>query len=193
MTTIFGIKLNFKIIAFIVIIYLILMGHIFMGCTNIPIAWEGLTTIGKAVKKEAMTTIGINNKKTDVNNTTKLTNPHKKEGFQSAGNNSNEILIDAAPFVINNYTSVDTSKWTQPNLVVVPGQSINEGPQSILKRNESKLPLPNDELLLFANTQFKPECCPNTYSNGSGCACMNTNSYNYLITRGQNNTPYSEY
>jgi len=48
-------------------------------------------------------------------------------------------------------------------------------------------------LFMFANTEFKPECCPNTYSNSSGCACMDSNSYNYLITRGGNNVPYSEY
>lgn len=47
--------------------------------------------------------------------------------------------------------------------------------------------------LLFKNTAFKPECCPNTYSNSMGCACMNTKQYNYLIHRGGNNTPYSIY
>jgi len=26
-----------------------------------------------------------------------------------------------------------------------------------------------------------------------GCACMNSNTYNYLINRGGNNVPYSEY
>jgi hypothetical protein len=48
-------------------------------------------------------------------------------------------------------------------------------------------------LSMFANTPFKPECCPNAYSNSSGCACMTTNQYNYLISRGGNNVPYSEY
>jgi hypothetical protein len=47
--------------------------------------------------------------------------------------------------------------------------------------------------LLFKNTAFKPECCPNTYSSSMGCACMNTKQYNYLIHRGGNNTPYSIY
>jgi hypothetical protein len=47
--------------------------------------------------------------------------------------------------------------------------------------------------LMFKNTSFKPECCPNTYSNSMGCACMSTKQYNYLVHRGGNNVPYSEY
>lgn len=47
--------------------------------------------------------------------------------------------------------------------------------------------------LMFKNTSFKPECCPNTYSNSMGCACMSTKQYNYLETRGGNNVPYSQY
>ena len=47
--------------------------------------------------------------------------------------------------------------------------------------------------LIFKNTAFKPECCPNTYSNSMGCACMSTTQYNYLNNRGGNNVPYSQY
>jgi hypothetical protein len=51
----------------------------------------------------------------------------------------------------------------------------------------------NGEMLLFANTEFKPGCCPNTYSTGSGCACMTKAQLNLLNTRGGNNYPQSEY
>jgi hypothetical protein len=51
----------------------------------------------------------------------------------------------------------------------------------------------NYSSLMFKKTPFKPECCPNTYSNSMGCACMSTKQYNYLINRGGNNVPYSEY
>ena len=47
--------------------------------------------------------------------------------------------------------------------------------------------------VMFANTQFKPECCPSAYSNSSGCACMSLEQRNMLAHRGGNNTPYSEY
>ena len=49
------------------------------------------------------------------------------------------------------------------------------------------------EMLMFANTPFKPECCPNTYSKGGGCACMTAQQTNHLVTRGGNNYPVSEY
>lgn len=52
-------------------------------------------------------------------------------------------------------------------------------------------PLSYGELDMFANTPFKPECCPTTYSNSMGCACINKNQYNYLITRGGNNVPFA--
>lgn len=52
-------------------------------------------------------------------------------------------------------------------------------------------PLSQGELNMFANTPFKPECCPTTYSNSMGCACINMDQYNYLITRGGNNVPYA--
>ena len=62
-----------------------------------------------------------------------------------------------------------------------------------MNRPDQPIPLPKDELLIFANTPFKPECCPSTYSNSTGCACINLKQYNYLINRGGNNVPYSEY
>ena len=55
------------------------------------------------------------------------------------------------------------------------------------KRNSGYSPL------MFDKTSFKPECCPNTYSNSMGCACMTNKQYNYLINRGGNNVPYSQY
>jgi hypothetical protein len=50
--------------------------------------------------------------------------------------------------------------------------------------------LPEGQLSLFATTDFKPECCPNTYSSSTGCACMDLKTYSYLRERGGNNVPY---
>jgi hypothetical protein len=47
--------------------------------------------------------------------------------------------------------------------------------------------------LLFKDTAFKPNCCPNTYTNSMGCACMTRTQYDYLNSRGGNNVPYSQY
>jgi hypothetical protein len=62
-----------------------------------------------------------------------------------------------------------------------------------MNRKPQPIPLPEGELDMFANTPFKPECCPNTYSNSSGCACTTVQQYRYLTDRGGNNVPYSEY
>ena len=47
--------------------------------------------------------------------------------------------------------------------------------------------------LMFKNAKFAPECCPTTYTNSMGCACITPKLYSELITRGGNNVPYSEY
>jgi hypothetical protein len=51
------------------------------------------------------------------------------------------------------------------------------------------IPLPEGELYFFNNTKFDSECCPATYTNSKGCACISQPQYNYLMMRGGNNTP----
>lgn len=113
----------------------------------------------------------------------------KKEGFAGASTNYGE----SSSYNLNNDVPTDTSKWGMPDLVVKQGKPLSPGVKAILDREPQPVPLPEDELLMFANTPFKPECCPNTYSISSGCACMTTKQYNYLVERGGNNVPYSEY
>lgn len=113
-----------------------------------------------------------------------------KEGFAGANTNygeSSRYSLNAAT------TPINTASWSLPNMTVTPGQPLSKGVQSVLNRPHQQIPLPEGELSMFANTPFKPECCPNTYSNSTGCACMTTGQYNYLVTRGGNNVPYSEY
>ena len=111
------------------------------------------------------------------------------EGFFGASSNNGE----SAMYSLDQNTPVNTDNWFSPNLVVTPGQPLPPGVANILNRAPQQIPLPEGQLSMFANTPFKPECCPNAYSNSSGCACMTTNQYNYLISRGGNNVPYSEY
>jgi len=51
----------------------------------------------------------------------------------------------------------------------------------------------NGEMLMFANTPFKPSCCPSSYSSSMGCACITYKQNNFIRNRGGNNVPYSEY
>ena len=45
----------------------------------------------------------------------------------------------------------------------------------------------------FANTEFKPECCPGVYSNSTGCPCLSKCQQTYFYSRAGNNVPFSEY
>jgi hypothetical protein len=97
-----------------------------------------------------------------------------KEGFSNYKTNA------GPQFAENNsdFTHLPVSQWT--SVVNVGSQNANQPPSS-------------DSMDFFANTQFKPECCPNTYSGSEGCACMSNAQYNTLVSRGGNNVPYSEY
>lgn len=109
----------------------------------------------------------------------------KKDGYTNLG--------DSASYSLANYSPQDTSSWATPDLTLTRGKQPSAGAKSIMNRPAQQIPLPEGEMLMFANTEFKPECCPNTYSNSSGCACMTPAQYGHLVSRGGNNVPYSEY
>jgi hypothetical protein len=118
---------------------------------------------------------------------------NKKEGFTPANTNYGQ----SSPYLLSSmggHSSINTNNWNQKDLSIVNGK-FGSGVSDILDRPKQQIPLPEGELDMFANTQFKPECCKNNpaYSLSTGCACMTTDQYNYLATRGGNNVPYSEY
>lgn len=115
-----------------------------------------------------------------------------KEGF-SGMYRMNMDANQQASFSLTDNKPINTSSWFTPSLEYTKGSSPGPGVQDILNRPKQPIPLPEGEMLLFANTEFKPECCPNAYSSSTGCACMTVDQYNYLIDRGSNNVPYSEY
>jgi hypothetical protein len=212
--TVFGVKLRIGVIILIVVLYWLLWGHVLCSCSRVGLL-EGLEDMAGAVmtddqKKKAqgdiidgpaeatsspqttMTPANINADAApvaatinpDVPNITPLT-----EGFVGANTNYGQ----SSSYSLSNNKRINTSSWFTPNLSYTKGGKIGKGAQNILNRPKQPIPLPEGEMLMFANTEFKPECCPNAYSNSTGCACMDINSYNYLINRGGNNVPYSEY
>tara|TARA_Y100000996_G_scaffold411316_1_gene395236 strand:- start:1392 stop:1661 length:270 start_codon:yes stop_codon:yes gene_type:complete len=71
----------------------------------------------------------------------------------------------------------------------VPGSFDKSRVQTIKKKystSGTKLPLPPGEMLFFADTDFKPECCPATYTTSDGCACLTDSQTNYISRRGGN-------
>jgi hypothetical protein len=176
-------KFRLEILLLIIIISWILFGHLFCSCSRVGLK-EGFE-IGKQLfndisKKEK-------NKSKKIKNTKEKFGNRNREGFKNISTgfsfaNSND----------NTYYK-DPSTWSSPNLVYSSGAVSGSDSNSILNRPKQPIPLPEGEMDMFATTQFKPECCPNTYSTGSGCACMTVDQYKYLRNRGSNNVPFSEY
>ncbi len=205
--SILGYKLNVEILILIGVVYLILVGHMFCGCCNFTMMeglsmMEGAATAATAAMANSAPKHASDKKANLHTQVAAGTDPDmaatqapsvpttpSKEGFTGANINYGE----SSAFDLSNDTPVNTSSWSAPNMTVVPGQPLDPAVKKFLAREPQPVPLPEGEMLLFANTPFKPECCPNTYSNSSGCACMTGKQYNYLITRAGNNVPYSEY
>jgi len=192
-----GFKFNLEVLILIGVVYLILVGHLFCGCCNISLM-EGFDASGnmqdasgnlqseikQKIQSNLATQIAAGGPTTSTTTTSKTT-----EGFTGANTNYGQ----SSPYDLTNDVQINTSSWSAPNMSVVPGQPLDPAVKKFLSREPQPVPLPEGEMLLFANTPFKPECCPNSYSNSSGCACMTGEQYNYLIMRGSNNVPYSEY
>ena len=107
-----------------------------------------------------------------------MTNKNKtgKEGFKNL--NNNDLHID------DSYTM----GWVQTAKRYASGMG-NENRLNTYKDNVgTPVPLPEGELFFFADNKFKPECCPSTYSDSTGCACFSQAQVDYINQRGGNRT-----
>jgi len=188
--SILGFKLNVEILILIGVIYLVLVGHLFCSCCSFNVMENFSDSTGSmndkllSKAKQLKTQVAPEGPTTSDMNTSVST-----EGFTGANINNGQ----SSPYDLNTSDVISTSSWENQDMTIMPGKPLSAGVKAFMARPEQPIPLPEGEMFMFANTDFKPECCPNTYSNGSGCACMTGKQYNYLITRGSNNVPYSEY
>ena len=200
--SILGYKFNLEVLILIGVVYLILVGHTFCGCCNYGLmeGFEKLTSdpsgsdmsgnISNQAKAKILQNLstqiaagGLNGSSSDTSMST------NKEGFTGANINYGE----SSAYDLNNNDVVDTSKWSAQDMTIIPGKPLSAGVKAFEARPKQQIPLPEGEMLLFANTEFKPEYCPNTYSTSTGCAGMDQKTYTYLRERAGNNVPYSEY
>jgi hypothetical protein len=179
-------KIRLEMLVLMVVLVWIIFGSLLCGCCRVSI-FEGLANYNKAVvKKTSVTNSNSTNKSSTSSSTTTPKVP--MEGFANR-TTTGPVFADAkGPDYIMN-----PSTWSAQALTYSSGSTPSEGVKSIWDRPKQPIPLPENELDMFATTGFKPECCPNAYSNSTGCACMTTDQYNYLKSRGGNNVPYSEY
>ena len=100
----------------------------------------------------------------------------KREGFKNL--NNNDLHID------DSYTM----GWVETAKRYASGMG-NENRLNTYKDNVgTPVPLPEGELFFFADNKFKPECCPSTYSDSMGCACLSQAQVDYVNQRGGNRT-----
>jgi|Laugresubdmm15sn_1035100.scaffolds.fasta_scaffold00666_7 hypothetical protein len=178
--SIFGMKFRVEILILIVVLYWILWGHVLCSCSRVNLM-EAVQNMPNVITNRRMFNYEVGNSPIPMIG--------MKEGFAGASTNNGE----SSQFSVTSDKPVNTSSWFTQDLSYKKGTTGGKGVQDILNRPKQQIPLPEGEMLMFANTPFKPECCPNAFSNSTGCACMTVDQYNYLINRGGNNVPYSEY
>ena len=163
----YSISLTFILLGFI--LWLILSGNLLCSCLHV-MPYEGFK-----VMEGAANAFKEKNKKK---------NKKKKEGFVGANLNNDE----SSQYDMDS-SQIDTSKWFGPNLQ-------NKNSQFVKDFNNRPAGIPSgSEMLLFKDTKSSPECCQNnpSFSNSEGCLCVSGQQYDFLISRGGNNSPYSEY
>ncbi len=202
--TIGSYKCRLEICVLIVVLFWIMFGHVMCSCCTMSMQ-EGLETMKNAAKKakegfvapvarrrannvyqEGFVTAPVARKR--VNGEEVDEEETGKEGFVSSNNKAYgpEFGSNKSPGYI-----MRPDTWAQPTLSYSMGTTPSAGAQAVLNRNNP--PLAEGEMDMFANTPFKPECCPSAFSTSSGCACMDMKQYSELRTRSKNNVPYSEY
>uniref|UniRef100_A0A6C0E8A5 Uncharacterized protein n=1 Tax=viral metagenome TaxID=1070528 RepID=A0A6C0E8A5_9ZZZZ len=186
-------------ILLIVILIVILTGHVVCSCSRMSASKvvEKLTSRNTTTKETGSSESNkpFAKKIEKILDIKTMLNKKKpmQESFIGGANTNNG---QSAPYLLGSpggTVTVDINSWNKPDLVVKCDGSYGKGVSDILGRQKQSIPLPEGQLDIFATTPFKAECCPNFYSNSTGCACMTTEQYNYLQLRGGNNAPYSEY
>lgn len=99
-----------------------------------------------------------------------------KEEFTNL--NNNDLHVD------NSYTM----GWVQKAKQYASGMGYKNKLNSYKDNVGTPVPLPEGELFFFADNKFKPECCPSTYSDSTGCACLSQDQVTYINERGGNRT-----
>lgn len=197
-------KCRLEICILIVFLFWIMFGHVLCSCCTMSMQ-EGLSMLKEGFvaaprakrayydnnnnSTEGFVTAPVAKKRIYDNNTTDTTETSTTtEGFVGSNNKAYgpEFGASKAPGYI-----MRPDTWAMPTLSYSKGTTPSAGAEAILDRNNP--PLAEDQLDFFANTPFKPECCPNAYSSSMGCACMDMKQYSTLIHRASNNVPYSEY
>jgi hypothetical protein len=116
-------------------------------------------------------------------------NKEKKPEGKTTENFEVRKPIGYADVVESKSDSWNLRSWVKNALRYSKGMGNENKLDSYKYHSGPPIPLPEGQLFFFNNTKFDSECCPATYSNSKGCACLSQAQYNHLMMRGGNNTP----
>ena len=103
--------------------------------------------------------------------------PIQAEGFV-------DYMLDNAAPTGSNYQSIGP----YDNVVKKPENGLSNwrGPAPNEPLLGPDVELGPDNLFMFKNNQCKPECCPASFSCGSGCVCTTAKQRDFIASRGGN-------
>jgi hypothetical protein len=110
------------------------------------------------------------------------TSEKKKEPFQMSR------PLAWRPIKDDKSDDLHLSKWVSDAMRYSKGMGNDNHLSSYEYNTGPAIPLPEGELFFFKDTKFDTSCCPSTYTNSKGCACMSKKQFQHLIMRGGNNT-----
>ncbi len=116
-------------------------------------------------------------------------NPDEEKPDEKKENFEVRQPIGYADLVESKSDAWNLSKWVKDALRYSKGMGNENKLDSYKYHSGPPIPLPEGELFFFNNTKFDSECCPTTYTNSQGCACLSQPQYNHLMMRGGNHTP----
>ena len=156
-----------EIVLLIIIVSWVLFGHLFCSCSKIGIE-EGFEIAKQLVNGVKTNNVAYGSQFSEYQSV--WTVPSSPKTTVSPANN----------LAVNN----DLSDVNTP---------FNNPPLAIKTDYAKPYQLPPGEMDILAVTTFKPECCPNLYSNSKGCACPTDAQFTFMKQRGGNNVPVSDY
>ena len=169
-----------------VIVLVVILFMMFSGSNNnmygLIEGMETTDTTKKDDKKNPLSGIGLGPLAALVPGAPLLAS-EKKEPFEV------RQPIGYADIVESKSDSWNLSKWVKDALRYSKGMGNENKLDSYKYHTGPPIPLPEGELFFFNNTKFDSECCPATYTNSQGCACLSQPQYNHLMMRGGNHTP----
>jgi hypothetical protein len=161
---IIGYSARIELVILFLVIGIVLGVHLFCGCTSVSIGDGIPTDVGSAIK-EAFS-----------QKTTRL-------GSDDYG----------APLNYNMDNGLPISNWEDAARNYAKQIGSHDNTKSGQFYKSGPIPLPPGELLIFAQNEVHPRCCPSYYSSSEGCVCTAQKQWKYLNERGGNRTLNSEF